>query len=56
MGGNKYYTKGGTITECGKKGIDTDIDPGSTVADLPSDETSMGWARAKLGIKNAEAY
>jgi hypothetical protein len=55
MGGNKYYTKGGTITECGKKSIDTTIDPGSTVEDLPTDETIMGWAKAKLGITGTAA-
>ncbi len=50
MGMNKYYTKGGTISECGTKGIDTTIDPGSTVADLPTDETIIGWAKEKLSI------
>jgi hypothetical protein len=55
MGGNKYYTKGGTISECGKKSIDTTIDPGSTVEDLPTDETIMGWAKAKLGIAGTAA-
>lgn len=51
MGMNKYYTKGGTIKECGTQGIDKTIDPGSTVADLPTDATIIGWATAKLSIK-----
>ena len=52
MGGNKYYTKDGTISECGSKGgkPDQDIDPGATVDKLPTDATIMGWAKAKLSI------
>ena len=50
MGGNHYYTPDGKIAECGKKSIDTDIDPGSTVAKTPTDATIIGWATAKLGI------
>ena len=48
--GNKYFTKSGTISECSSKGLDLEIDPGSTVAKLPSDETIIGWAKEKLTI------
>ena len=42
MGMNKYYTKSGTIEECGTRGIDKTIDPGATVATLPTDATLIG--------------
>jgi hypothetical protein len=50
MGGNHYYTPSGQISECSSEGLDLAIDPGATVAKLPSDATIIGWAKVKLGM------
>jgi len=51
MANNSYYTPTGKVTECGKP-LAQSGDMGSTVAKTPTDATIIGWASAKLGIKD----
>ena len=45
-----YLISGTLCRSASAQGIDKTIDPGSTVADLPTDETIIGWATEKLTI------
>ena len=45
-----YLISGTLCRSPSAQGIDKTIDPGSTVADLPTDETIIGWATEKLTI------
>lgn len=45
---NHIYTSDGTASECGHSPPQS---PGTTVAKYPADAELIGWAAAKLGIK-----
>ena len=50
---NAYYTSTGNVTECKmdlKAWQAKGEDKGSTVGSFPTDETIIGWAKAKLGF------
>merc|ERR1711871_499187 len=45
---NHFFTGTGNVSICNKPL--NDVDPASTVAKLPSDETIFGWAKDLLGF------
>ena len=50
---NEYYTPTGDITECQSSLADwqkAGNDKGSSVGEIPSDDTIIGWGRAALGV------
>merc|ERR1711865_423905 len=54
LSNNKYFTPNGTLTECDKSLAESQaivMDQGSSVGEIPSDETILGWASQMLGIE-----